>query len=268
MSGELPSEQPIITLQYERLAVNGQALRANVLRGDGSDALKISPEDLESVLIPARRPILRVIEDYYERNQQNNPGLHIVRPSIWTTQLASTKQAEGRSNRVFTELGYRNGGVHTLRDELQPDFHEYWDAVRNAGFMPEVRLDATKPYAGPWLLLRKPTLDEVALHWFDFPSDAAASATQIKDDDMRIEAQNLRQQHLSGEAIVDRAPDERRSRLEVGLILSMAAIKATMGDQAAYARDIDDAFDFLDSDPTIDIGATRAVENATFEPGM
>jgi len=268
MSGELPSEQPIITLQYERLAVNGQVLRANVLRGDGSDALKISPEDLESILVPARRPILRVIEDYYEQTQLNNPDLHIVRPSIWTAHLASTKQSEGQSNRVFTELGYRNGGVHTLRDELQPDFHGYWDAVRNAGFMPEVRLDATKPYAGPWLLLRKPTLDEVALHWFDFPSDAAASATQIKDDDMRIEAHNLRQQHLSGEAIVDRAPNEHRSRLEMGLILSMAAIKASMGDQAAYSRDIDDVFEYLDADQTIDISATRAVENATFEFGM
>jgi len=268
MSGESSNEQPVIALQYERLAVNGHTLRANVFRNNGSDALALSPEDLESVLVPARRPMLRVIEEYYERNQQNNPGLHIVRPSIWTTQLSTTKQSEGQPNRVFTEAGYRNGGVHTLRDELQPDFHGYWEAVRNAGFMPEVRLDATKPYAGPWLLLRKPTLDEVALHWFDFPSDAAASVAQIKDDDKRLEAHNLRQQHLSGEAIVDRAPDERRSRLEVGLILSMAAIKMTMGDQAAYDRDIDDAFDFLDTDQTIDISATRAVENATFELGM
>ena len=268
MPAESIGENPSVTLQSNRLKVNGAFLRADVLKHSMADKIPVSPDELTGLLIPERRPLLRAIEQMYVDTTRSNPDSRVVRPSIWTAQLANTTQTDGKDSQVFTEKGYSNGGVNRIRDEIQPRFLGHWDAITEAGFMPEVRRSSTKEDAGAWLLLRKPTLDEVALHWFDFPSDTETNVELIRDDDIRLEAYKLWHHHLDGEAIVDQVPNEHRSRLKIGLILSTAAIKSALGDSAGYDRDIDDAFDFLDRDPTIPIRATRAVENATFELGM
>ncbi|MFZ2836376.1 MAG: hypothetical protein WAZ21_03575 [Candidatus Saccharimonadales bacterium] len=263
---EAIGEHPSVVLQSNRLLVNGKALRADVLRGTKSEKIAVSPSELERVLILGRLSLLQGIEDFYDDQVNKNPGSTIARPSIWTVQLGTTAQTAGRDSKVFTEKGYANGGVIQLFDEIQPRFHSYWTAITNTGFLPEVRRSSGKQDAGSWLLLRKPSLSEVLHHWFTYPPEALDAAIEVvaNKEDAGLERRNLRMYRTLGERAVDRAPDTVRSRRQIGLILSMAAIKSALGDKDGYEDEVDDALTYAHNDSSIDAGTVRAIENSTF----
>jgi hypothetical protein len=266
MVSEAIGENPSIALRSNWLTVNNNTLRADVLKNSRSEKLTVSPEELSSILLLGRRSILQGIEEFYGQQVLKNPNLSIVRPSIWTAHLGTTAQTDGRNSQVFTDLGYDNGGINTSIDEIKPEFHAHWNAIREAGFLPEVRRTSDGNNAGSWLLLRKPSLSEVLHHWFDYQdNDIENTAKSIKNDNKELEQRYLRLYRLLGEKAVDQAPDATRSRKQIGLILSMAAIKSAIGDKDGYEVEIDDALTYADNASEIDNSTVRAIENSTFE---
>jgi hypothetical protein len=259
-------EHPSVGLRSNRLLVNDKALRADVLKDARSEKIAVSPSELERVLLLGRVSLLQGIEDFYENQVIKNPSLTIVRPSVWTAQLGTTAQTDGRDSKVFTEKGYANGGVIQLFDEIQPRFHGYWTAITNTGFLPEVRRTSGKQDGGSWLLLRKPSLGEVLHHWFNYPPEVLDEAIEViaNKEDVGLERRNLRWYRILREKGVDRAPDTARSRQQIGLLLSMAAIKSALGDKDGYEDEVDDALTYANNDPSIDVGTVRAIENSIF----
>lgn len=262
---EAIDEHSTIALQSNRLLVEGKTLRADVLKDSRSEKISVSSLELEKVLLLGRTSLLNGIEDFYDNQVAKNPGLTIVRPSIWTAQLGTTSQTDGRNSKVFTEKGYNNGGIIQEPDELQPSFHGHWNAVKEAGFLPEVRRASGPKDGGSWLLLRKPSLGEVLHHWFAHSEDEPTKAIEaIRDEDKDWEKRKLRIYRMMGEKAVDAAPDSVRSREQIALILSMAAIKSGLGDKDGYEEEVDDALTYANNDSTMDIGAVRAIENSIF----
>lgn len=259
-------ENPSVALRSNWLTVDDHTLRADVVKNSRSERTPVKPEELESVLLLGRRTILQGIEEFYAEQVIKNPDLIIVRPSIWTAQLGTTAQTDGQNSRVFTAKGYANGGINSSADEIQPRFLGHWKAVESAGFLPEVRRTSTSRDGGSWLLLRKPTLEQVLHHWFGYEKDAIKDAVEVVTDvDKDAERRNLLNYRLRGEEAVDQAPQPLRSRVQIALILSMGAIKSALGDQPGYEEEIDDAFTYVDNDPSIDPGTVRAIENSTSE---
>jgi hypothetical protein len=259
-------ENPSIALQSNWLTVNGSPLRADILPNANSEKIPVSAVSLEAVLLLGRRSILQGIEEFYEQQVAMHPGAAIAKPSVWAAQLGTTRQTDGRNGRVFTEKGYANGGVNTSIGEIQPRFHGHWDAVRDAGFLPEVRRTSDGQDGGAWLLLRKPSLDEVLRHWFDKKDGAINNLVErFRDDDKGLQCRNLREYRMIGEVAAEEQPDFLRSRAQIGLLLSMAAIKSTLGDKSGYEDEIDDVFTYVDNDTRIDVSTVRAIENSTFE---
>jgi hypothetical protein len=263
---EAIGEHPSVGLRSNWLTVNDATLRADVLKNSQSERLTVSAEELQTVLLLGRTSLLQGIEDFYEDQVNKNPGATIVRPSIWTAQLGTTAQTDGRNSKVFTEKGYANGGVIQSSDEIQPGFHGHWNAVKEAGFLPEVRRTSGKQDGGSWLLLRKPLLSEVLHHWFNYPSDVLDNAIEIitDEEDKGIERRNLRMYRMLGERAVDRAPDTARSKQQIGLILSMVAIKSALGDKDGYEDEVDDALTYAHNDSSIDVSTVRAIENSAY----
>lgn len=262
MSSESIGENPSVVLRSNWLTVNGATLRADALKNSRSERLTVSAEELQSVLLLGRRAIVQGIEEFYSRHQPYAS----TRPSIWTVHLGTTAQTDGRNSKVFTERGYANGGVNTSIDEIQPRFHGHWNAIKEAGFLPEVRRTSGTEDGGSWLLLRKPSLNEVLHHWFGYPEEALNEViATVVDEDKGVERRNLRIYRMLGERIVDKMPDRARSRMQIGQILSMAAIKSALGDKTGYEDEVDDAFTYADNDFQIDPSTIRAMENSTFE---
>lgn len=163
----LELKQPLrVQLRQNWLTVNRRALCAEAL-GDKPNKTVVTAEQLAHVLAIGRVAILNGIEDFYDTMRADNPG--VVRPSIFTVQLGDTLQTDGRHTNVFTEKGYNNGGIIQAVDELQPSIHPYWNAVMDAGFLPEVRRTSGKEHGGSWLMLRKPTLAQVSGDWLGVP---------------------------------------------------------------------------------------------------
>lgn len=257
---------PTVAMRSNWLRVNNRTLHTNVLEYEATDKLSVSAEELERVLILGRRTIVTSIEEFYLKQVAKNPGSEIVRPSIWTAQIGTSAQTEGRDNPVFTAKGYANGGVNRYYDEIQPAFRAHWGAIARAGFLPEVRRTETVRDGGAWLLLRKPTLDEVLSRWFGWDEGIIDNAVEvIKDDDKDIEQRKLHLFRKLGEKAVDRAPDPVRSREQIGLIMAMGAIKLSLGDKEGYEVEVDDALTYADDDDRIDVSIVRAIENSTFE---
>jgi hypothetical protein len=117
---------------------------------------KVSPEELENVLKLGSVGIHNAIETFYsEQYARLHPkGCTVVRPSIWVAQLGATKQTDGANSEVYTEKGYKNGGIHYDKDEMHEEFGPHWEAIEQAGFTPHVRSTYGGTTAGAWLLLR------------------------------------------------------------------------------------------------------------------
>jgi len=126
---------------------------------------EIQPDELGE-LIAERRDMFNLhIEAYYLDTLRRNEGkgLTIGRPSIWLAQLGSEQESERRWSKVFSEKGYKNGGIIKAIDELSQPYRAYWQAVLDGGegaFNPEVRRVSGKALGGAWLLLE---LDESKL---------------------------------------------------------------------------------------------------------
>jgi len=259
------TENSTVSLRSNWLSVDGYALRANVLKDSRSEKTDVSPEQVTSMLLLGRQSILQGIEEFYDVQIIKNPSLTIVRPSIWTAQLGTTLQTDGRNSQVFTERGYANGGVNTSVDEIRPQFHDHWNAVKEAGFLPEVRRGSGGPNGGSWLLLRKPSLPEVLTHWFDEPADALTAAIDaISHDDKETERKRLRLYRMVREEAVDRTLDTVRPKEQVRLNLAMTAIKSALGDTAGYEDELEDALIYAHNNELISASTVRAIENSAF----
>jgi len=259
-------EESTIDFQSNWLTVDGSLLRADVLRSSRSDRLSVSAEELGRVLLPGRRAILTTIEDFYQTQIFAHPDSTIVRPSLWTAQLGTTTQTDGKQSKVFTNEGYNNGGIIQTVEEINPSFHEHWNAVKQAGFLPEVRRVSKGQQGGAWLLLRKPSLPDVLKHWLQYDSTNLQTAIEtLKDDDSEAQLRTIRTFRVMGEIAVDEVSNPERSRHQIGLMLAMAALKSAVGDTTGYNQEIDDAFDYADNDTSIDQASIRALENSTFE---
>jgi len=266
MSIKSANENPDIALRSNWVTVDNRMLRADVLKDTSSEKLAVSSDELLNILVLGRLTILQAVEELYAQTVLKNPGTMVTRPSIWTAQLGTTAQTEGRNSKVLTEEGYVNGGVTTTLEEIQPGFRPHWHAIRHAGFVPEVRQASGKRDGGAWLLLRKPSLDDVLRQWFGENKGVTASVVErIKDKDKAEERKNLLDYRTIGERRVDQGPDHRRSRAQIGLIISMAAIKSALGDRTGFEEEIGDALTYADNDPSVDVGAVRAIENSVYE---
>ncbi len=259
-------KDPSIKVTSNWLTINRNNLRADVLPDPQSEKLTVSAEDLRATLLIGRSIISQGIEEFFARQIAQNPDVVVMQPSIWTAHLGTPTQTEGRASQVFTAQGYENEGSITSMDEIQPQFHGHWNAVKEAGFLPEVRRASGKRDGGSWLLLRKPTLSQVLHHWFDHPEGQLKSAIEtIKDEDKEAERRKLLQHRILGEGAVDQAANALRSKNQVALLLSMAAIKSAIGNRQGSKEEADDALEYASSDPSIDESAVRAIENSMFE---
>lgn len=265
MTAKQLSENPVIAMKSNWLTVDSQILRADVLEDARSNRLSVSAEELERVLILGRRSMLQAVEAMHAETKAKNPGSAVVRPSVFTAQLGTTKQTDGKDSQVFTTKGYDNGGVLTLPDEIRPEFHGHWNAVKEAGLLPEVHNISGKRDGGAWLLVRKPSLDDVLHHWFDYPSDYTDMTSRwLKDDDEEKQRSNVGNFRMIGEWTADQRDDLQRPRAQLGLMIAMSAIKLSLHDQPGFEEEIDDAFVYADHSPSIDASTVRAMENATF----
>lgn len=259
-------KDPSIKVTSNWLTVDKNTLRADVLPDPQSEKLTVSAEDLRTTLLISRSIISQGIEEFFARQIAQNPDVVVMRPSIWTTHLGTPTQTEGRAGQVFTAQGYENEGSITSMDEIQPQFHGHWNAVKEAGFLPEVRRASGKRDGGSWLLLRKPTLSQVLHNWFDHPEGQLKSAIEtIKDEDKEAERRKLLQHRILGEGAVDQAANALRSKNQVALLLSMAAIKSAIGNRQGSKEEADDALEYASNDPSVDESAVRAIENSMFE---
>lgn len=259
------TEISTISLYSNQLIVDGISLRADVLRESRNESTNVSAEQLTSILLLGRNAILEGIETFYEAQTIKNARLTIVRPSIWTAKLGTTAQTDGQNSKVFTERGYANGGINKSIDEIQPRFHEHWNAIKEAGFLPEVRRTSIGQSGGAWLLLRKPTLPEVLTHWFDEPADALPAAIDaISHDDKETERKRLRLYRMVREEAVDRTLDTVRPKEQVRLNLAMTAIKSALGDTAGYEDELEDALIYAHNNELISASTVRAIENSAF----
>ena len=257
------AENTVVALNSNWLTVNGQYLHADTR----SEKLSISDENLSRILILGRRVILEGIEAQFVGD---------VRPSIWTAQLGTQAASEGESNKVFSGIGTYNGGVITERYEIKNPYHPYWDAVMNAGFLPEVRRVSGKEKGGAWLLVRKPTLLEVANNWLRWDETKAGveirrnATLQQKENTLseRDRRDALRVYRTVAEARVERVSDNDdpniRSRQQIGLLLGVAAMRYDLHDMDGYAREVDDAFEYADNEQSVGDAVIRAMENSTF----
>ncbi|HEY8992440.1 MAG TPA: hypothetical protein VIM37_01160 [Candidatus Microsaccharimonas sp.] len=164
----------------------------------------------------------------------------------------------------------------TSRYEINDHYHPYWDAVLGAGFLPEVRRVSGKEKGGAWLLVRKPTLLEVAKNWLRWGETKAGASIrenismQQKEGSLsdRERRDAFRVYRIVGEASIDRLSKDvdmyRRSHQQIGLLLGVAAMRYDLHDTDGYTLEIDDAFRYADSDPSIDDATIRAIENSTF----
>lgn len=266
---------PIVSLRSNFLQVDGRTLQADILRRVTSEKLSVSAERLEMILILGRFSILRGIEEFYTDIKSRYPKQAVVRPSIFTAQLGTTAQAESRNSRVFTAEGYANGGNITSPSEIQEQFHGHWNAVKSAGFLPEVRRMSGARDGGPWLILRRPTIPDVLDEWLDYKESpvAAALSNQIKHEDQTdpaLNTQHIRWYREIGMRTIDTdvSPEDMltRARQNIGLELAIGALKLIVNDQEGFVDSAEDAMTYAERHPLVDDGVTFAIENAIWQP--
>lgn len=265
---------PIVSLRSNFLQVNGHTLQADILRSAATEKLPVSAERLETILVLGRFSILRGIEEFYTQTKLKHPGQAIVRPSIFTAQLGTVAQAEGRSSRVFTAEGYANGGIITSSSEIQERFHGHWNAVKSAGFLPEVRRTSGARDGGAWLMLRRPTIPDVLDEWLSYKESPIATALsdQIKHEDQADPALNMQHIHWYREIGMRTIDTDVRSEdmltlahQNIGLELAIGALKLAVHDQQGFVDATEDAMRYAERHPLVDDGVTFAIENAIWQ---
>jgi hypothetical protein len=259
MYTELP-----IKLQSNFLTVDGRKLRSDVLAIGDTQKLGTSAEDLQWILSSrnlGRSAILSGIEAIYEQTKQKNPNSKIVRPSVWTMHLAKEKHTHKDTNFVFTQKGYDNGGIRTDRDEILDRFHGHWDAVKNAGFIPEVRKISAAKDAGAWLLLRKPSIEEVAKQWFGHVETREMVIARATPE---LDKSSIRLYEELGQESVDELEIDGRSDMRMGLNLAVAALKRTMGNIDGFIVDVEDTLEQADNNLYRNESAVLAIQNSFY----
>ena len=130
-------KNPKIRAASGRFSVDGRHLRADVLPISSSERIPVSSSQLADLLVMGRLAIGDSIENLYTFIHTENPGLLMPRPPVMIAQLGTQEQMEGPHSQVFTEAGLANSGVVVSPVEIDERFRGHWDAVTNAGFMPE-----------------------------------------------------------------------------------------------------------------------------------
>lgn len=76
-------------------------------------------------------------------------------------------------------------------------------------------------------------------HWFDYQEGTIESVVRtIADKDKEVQKRNLRLHRILGEEPLIGSRMFRRSREQIGLMLSMAAIKFSIGDDGGYEEEV------------------------------
>jgi hypothetical protein len=133
------------------LVVDGHHLRTDRIIVD-EEKTAVTPEELHTILALGDNALRQQIEIQRENVQARNPQQIIASPSLWVAQVT-----DGRHGDFFgmTARGKANtSGVVTNALELKPFLRDHWNAIRDAGFVPEARRNSTKKHVGTWLMAR------------------------------------------------------------------------------------------------------------------
>lgn len=269
------SNNPEISLISNFVAVDGKKLRTDILRMD-SEKMPVSPDDLRSTIVLGRGVINEFIQTTYDRTRKANPTSKIFPPTVWAAQMGTAEQTDGETSQVFTEKGRKNGGIRKDIEEVQRPFYRHWSAIEKAGYMPEAFKISTKADSGGWLLLRKPTILEVAHHWFGHQENTVQQVVreEVQSRDMStpeardLSSQNIRLYRVAGEKAIDLYSDSNgdmlRADQQIGLGLAVAALRLYAGDQERYEESVDDAINYADNIPSIHESAILAIRNSVY----
>lgn len=256
-----------ISLRSNFLLVQGSELRANVLRSSKSERQTVDANELQIILRLGRTSLLEGIEDFYESTRLKNPTHTVSRPSIWTAYLGSSSQEQT----IFTDKGQRNNtGVMLHDSEIQIGFQDYWNAVRGAGFVPEVRRTTGSKDHGAWLLLKRPAMKDVLESWLDYSESeesralrASLDSDQLKSTAERraiVEHYRVTGTHDMYEVLAATdASQWERERSWTGLALACAALSLSAGDYDGYIERANDALDHAED--ALDDGTMLAIHN-------
>jgi len=114
--------------------------------------LEMSPDELQAILQIGHAAIIGGITTSFEVTKQRYPDHEVVRPSVFVLRLGTNSQEK----RILTETGQANGSaIHREPEEIREKYHPYWFAVKDGGYIPEVRSTLSGPgVGGIWLMLR------------------------------------------------------------------------------------------------------------------
>lgn len=259
-----------VEVQGNWLFVKGRVLSADVLLTDRHSHLTVGSDELRTILTLGRTTILEGIDLSYERLRAQRPDHAVSRPSIWTAQLATQAQVSGLDNVVLRPQSSGQTDLFNEKNALYPIFHGHWDAVHDAGFVPEVRRVRSTKANGAWLFLRRPTVDDVLKNWLDYQE--ADDAQHVRD--------RMQTGYVAGEkhaaAIgfysdiqkeytakrVDRSDVVKLARQRIGIQLARATMKLCGYDHDGYAEEVESIFDTIDA--AVDRPTVLAIENAVW----
>ncbi len=272
-----------IAVKSNWLRYGGKLLKADVLDNFAPEKRSVSSEQLGQMLLLGRFAILKAITDL------NYPGAQTT-PNILTIQLGSVEHSQGMPNAIFTQKGYDNGGIIQHIDEILPDFHEYWMAIREAGFLPKVFRTSGKKDGGAWMVLGKPTLEQAIDQWIGeiYSREMLVlranliSNPDYKDSLSRAEKEELLNNVSSAQEsiaqmsknynvaeIIGVPPDaveQYRTKSQINLLFSQIKLKEMLDfDRDTIDEDTDDALQYARQMLSgINDSAVRAIENALY----
>jgi hypothetical protein len=251
-----------------QLLVDGKRMRAHELDGLAEGERWVEAGELDRTLARGRYVILKVIEEEWQRRRERetNPDVEVSRPRIQSVRLGSVNQQD----EVVSDVG---GGIVENRRDVHDRFHPYWDAVRNNGFTPDVRpLKFGSPeLSGAWLFAGKPEYDRLAAE-LGFRDTSKLrkmrSAFEVREwlgERLSLGKEWLREYRIEGEEIVDAmwGDAEQRARAQIGLILTCAERKRSLGDMDGFMEEVDDALTYARNldDPVL----VRMIENGAWQ---
>jgi hypothetical protein len=259
------------------LKTNRQNLRADVIPTNVKSFRSISSENFTGII--SARINREVINSYIDTTRnaqlQAKPSYTIGQPFIYAAQLGTSKEAEGRTtSQVFTEEGWLSASPRVRHDQLREGFVGHWNAVRMAGYVPEVqRLDYIRR-DGQWLTLRKPSIPEVAEDWFGYVDDPERKDKKLEVIEQHIsqpwDHEATRKAIIAYRIIGERAITARNYNVEtqanqqVGLLLAVAALRNFVGDENGYIEEAESAIELVHHTDSVDVSAYRALHNSTY----